>query len=69
LAAGLLVDRHAGFCGFPDRVPDTGDEVSIRANRGDGIAAHRVLDERYVSGEIDRGEYEQKRRDFGGRAL
>ncbi len=30
----------------------------IRANRGDGVAAHRVLDERYVSGEFDRGEYE-----------
>lgn len=31
----------------------------IRANRGDSVAAHRVLDERYVSGEFDRGEYEQ----------
>lgn len=40
----------------------------IRANRGDGVAAHRVLDERYVSGEFDRGEYEQGRRDLGARA-
>jgi len=40
----------------------------IRANRDDGVAAHRVLDERYVSGESDRGEYEQKRRDLEGRA-
>jgi uncharacterized membrane protein len=28
----------------------------IRANRGDGAAAHRVSDERHTSGEIDRGE-------------
>jgi uncharacterized membrane protein len=27
-----------------------------RANWGDGVAAHRVLDERHISGEIDRGE-------------
>jgi len=36
----------------------------IRANRGDGVATHRVLDERHTSDEIDRSEYEQMRRDL-----
>ena len=28
----------------------------IRANRDDGVAAHRVLDERHTSAEFDRSE-------------
>lgn len=41
----------------------------IRANRNEVGSARRILDERYASGEIDRGEYEQKRRDLESRAL
>ena len=42
----------------------------VRANLNKVEVARRVLDERYASREIDRGEYEQKCRDLlGGRAL
>ena len=39
----------------------------VRANRDGESGARGILDERYASGEIDRGEYERKRRDLGGR--
>ena len=38
----------------------------VRANRDGGSGSRGILDERYASGEIDRGEYEQKRWDLGG---
>ena len=70
LAAGLLGEIVTpAFVVFLFAFLILATRFLIRANRDDGVAARRILDERYVSGEIDHGEYEQKRRDLGGRAL